>query len=199
MSENTPKYLDVVANAFSATQAWKTTSILLGCVVAFLSYSIVSQARNTPVVLVPYDLASAGTNVKVTTNGEIKGTSFEYLANLAMSDLSLILNYTPGNVLTQHQRFINRLTDSLAGTQGVDLLAQAKAQKEKGVTQSFFVSTIQLSPDSTKVEVVGNLIRWQGGKEVVNTPVTYVLTYQVFKNYMHISDLRQKTEVVKNG
>lgn len=197
MSDKNPRYLDVVANAFSAMQAWRTASFLMAGVIAFLVFSLVYQARNTPVVLVPYDLASSSKQVKVATNGEIRGTSFEYMANAGLSDLSLILNFTPDNVVSQHQRFLNRVTEDLYGEQREQLLAQADEYKRRSLTQSFFPESIKVSGDSTKVEVSGSQIRWMGGKETLRSRVTYVLSYKVFKGYMHVSDLRQKSEVQK--
>lgn len=195
MTEKSSKYLDVVANAFSAMQAWRTAALLLSAVIAFLVYALVYQARNTPVVLVPFELATSNKSMKVAVNGEIKGTSFEYMANTAMSDLSLILNFTPDNVISQHQRFLNRVTEELYGQQRENLLAQADEYKRRAMTQSFYPSGVQVSSDSTRVEVSGTQIRWMGGKETLRSKVTYVLTYQVYKGYAHVSDLRQKSDV----
>ncbi len=197
MTDKNPRYLDVVANAFSAMQAWRTAAFLMAGVIAFLVYSLIYQARNTPVVLVPYDLATSGKQVKVAQNGEIKGTSFEYMANTGLSDLSLILNFTPENVISQHQRFLNRVTEDLYGDQREALMVQADEYKRRALTQSFFPEGVKVSSDSTKVEVSGTQIRWLGGKETLRQRVIYVLTYRVFKGYMHVADLRQKSEVEK--
>lgn len=195
MSEksNAP-YLDVVANAFKTAQAWKMTTLVLAGLVVFLVFALISQGRNTPVVLVPYDLASSAGRVTVNTNGEIRGTSSEYMANTALSDLSLILNFTPDNVVTQHQRFLNRLTETLYGSQREALLAQADELKRKAITQSFFPDEVRVMPDGSKIEVSGTQIRYQGGKETLRSKVTYFISYKVFKGYMHVSDVRQKTD-----
>ncbi|KWU17815.1 TraE/TraK family type IV conjugative transfer system protein [Burkholderia cenocepacia] len=187
-------YLDAVANAFKAVQAWKTATLFLGGVVLVLVFALIYQARNTPVVLVPFDLASSGKSMTVTTNGEIRGTSFEYMANTAMSDASLILNFIPDDVVTQTTRFLNRLTEDLYGQQRETLLAQAEDFKKRGVTQSFYPSEVRVSSDGTRVEIDGTQIRWVGGKETLRTHVTYVITYKVFKGYLHVADLRQKTD-----
>ncbi len=197
MSEKNSRYLDVVANAFSAMQAWRMASFLMAGVIAFLVYALVYQARNTPVVLVPFELAAQGKQARVATNGEIRGTSFEYMANMALSDLTLILNFTPDNVVSQHQRFLNRVTEDLYGAQRETLLAQADEFKRRNLTQSFYPDDLKVSADSSKVEVSGTQIRWMGGKETLRSRVTYILTYKVFKGYMHVSDLRQKSDVTK--
>jgi len=100
-------------------------------------------------------------------------------------------------VVSQHQRFLNRVTEDLYGEQREQLLAQADEYKRRSLTQSFFPESVKVSGDSTKVEVSGSQIRWMGGKETLRSRVTYVLSYKVFKGYMHVSDLRQKSEVQK--
>ncbi|MNR71644.1 TraE protein [compost metagenome] len=187
-------YLDVIANAFKTAQAWRTASMFLGAIALMLAAALIYQQRNTPVVLVPYDLASSGKQMTVTTNGEIRGTSYEYMANTALSDASLILNFIPDNVVTQTTRFLNRLTDDLYGQQREPLLAQADDFKRRGVTQSFYPADIRVSPDGKRVEIDGTQLRWVGGKETLRTKLTYVITYKVFKGYLHVADLRQQTD-----
>jgi type IV conjugative transfer system protein TraE len=196
MAEQTPHYLGATANAARTTQAWKYASFVLGAVVVLLAHALISQARNAPVVLVPFELATSTGKMNVSVNGEMRGTSSEYLANLGLSDLTLILNFIPDNVISQHQRFLNRLTDELFGQQRENLLAQAEDYKNRSITQSFYTSGIKVSADSTKVEISGTQVRWVGGKDI-RTNVTYVLTYKSFKGFMHVSDLRQETDVKK--
>ena len=188
------QYLDVVANAFSATQAWRFTSFTLAAVVAVLLYSVIYQSRNTPVVLVPFDLATQGKSMSVSVNGELRGTSAEYMANTALSDLTLILNFTPDNVVTQHKRFLNRVTDELHGQQREAMLAQAEDFKSQAASQSFYPTSTKVNPATNQVEIAGTQIRWVGSRESVRSFVTYVVTYSVFKGYLHVSDLRQKEQ-----
>ncbi len=194
MSSKSPQYLEVVANAFKTAQAWRMATFVLSGVVAVLAFSLVSQARNTPVVLVPYDLAANGKNMTVTTNGEIRGTSVEYMANIGLADLALILNFTPDNVISQTQRFLNRTTEALYGNQREALLAQAAEFKSRNISQSFYPADVKLSADGSRVEIVGTQIRWMGGKETLRSKVTYILSYKVFKGCLHVADLRQKTD-----
>lgn len=191
----TEKFIDLSSNAFKAVQAWKFATFSLAIVVSVLSASMVYQSRNLPVVLVPHDLASSDKKMSVPLNGQLRGTSHEYLANAALSDLSLILNFTPDNVLHQHQRFMNRLTESLYGQQRENLLAQAEEFRRRAVTQSFYPQDVKVSSDFTKVEVTGTQLRWVGGKESVRSAVTYYVTYSMFKGFLHVSDLRQKTDL----
>lgn len=189
-----PPYLDVIANAFKTAQAWKTATFVVSALAGVLAWSLVYQTRNTPVVLVPYDMAANSSRMTVAGNGEIRGTSFEYMANVALADLSLILNFTPDNVFSQHKRFLNRMTEDLYGQQSAAMLGEAEDLKRKALTQSFFPGEVRLLPDGTRVEVDGTQIRFQGGKETVRSNVTYIVSYKVFKGYMHVADLRQKTD-----
>lgn len=188
-----PQYLDVVANAFKTAQAWKAACFFLGAVSLLLAYALVSSARNTPVVLVPYELATSGERMKVTTNGEIKGTSSEYLANVALGDLSLILNYTPDNVITQHKRFLNRVTDELYAQQRETLLGLAAELKKQGITQSFYPSEVRVTPEGTRVLIVGTQVRYMAGKEMQRVQLRYQISYTVYKGFMHVADLHQET------
>lgn len=199
MSEKNTPYLDVIANAFSAVKAWRAAAFTLAAVVAFLAWALMYQARNNPVVLVPFELATAGKNMKVAVNGELRGTNQEYMANTAMSDLTLILNFTPDNVVSQHQRFLNRVTEDLFATQRDNLLGQADEYKRRVMTQSFYPDSVKVSTDSTRVEISGTQIRWMSGKETLRSRVTYVLTYKISQGYLHVADLRQKTEGNKDG
>lgn len=193
MSDNKAPYLDVLANAFKTVNAWRNATFFLGAVVVILAYALVYSARNTPVVLVPYDLATSSERVTVTTNGEIRGTSNEYVANVALGDLSLILNYTPENVVTQHKRFLNRLTEDLYAEQKENLLGLADDLKRKDITQSFFPSEVKVSPEGNKVVVSGTQVRFLAGKELQRVKLTYVIAYKVYKGFMHVADLHQET------
>lgn len=184
-------YFDTIANAFSEAKAWRLASMALGASVVFLTGALIFTTQNAPTVLVPFDFATNNMRVKVTTNGEIRGTSNEYLVNLALSDISLISNFTPDTVQTQYERFLNRTTESLFANQGATLRAEAKSLKLDVTTQAFFPNErTKVAEDGTKVEVSGTLIRWIADREILRQSVTYVVTYSVFKGFFHISDIR---------
>jgi len=190
-------YLDTLSNAFNAVKAWRVATFALTGVVAILAYALIYQARNTPVLVIPHNFATEGGRMQVAVNGELRGTSAEYMANLALSDLGLILNFTPDNVISQHQRFLNRVTEDLYGTQRESLLAQADEYKRRAMTQSFFPEDVKVSSKADKVEVTGTQIRWLGGKELLRNRVTYVVSYKIYKGYAHVVDLRQKSQIEK--
>lgn len=188
------KHIDLASNAFRAVQAWKFATFALAAVTAVLATALVYQARNLPMVLVPHDLATFDKSMKVPLNGQLRGTSHEYLSNVALGDLSLILNFTPDDVVMQHRRFLNRLTEELHGQQREVLLAQAEDFRKRAVTQSFFPLNVKVSSDFKRVEISGTQLRWVGGKESVRAAVKYTITYRMFKGYLHVADLRQETD-----
>jgi hypothetical protein len=189
-------YLDTIANAFNEAKAWRTTTLVLGAAVVFLTGALIFTAQNAPTVLVPHDFATNNARTKVATNGDFRGTSQEYLVNLALSDISLVTNFTPGTVATQYERFLNRTTESLYANQGSSLRDEAKSLAREGATQAFFPNErTRVSASGDKVEVSGTLIRWQGDKEVIRTQTTYVVSYAVFNKFYHIKSLLNQQDV----
>lgn len=185
-------FLSSINRAFSEVRAWKTATLILGVVSVLLAWQLVRAVANQPVVLVPHNMATDSGRVSVATNGEIRGTSAEYLANIALSDLALITNFTPDNVLTTYKRFLNRLTDPVFASQESKLLAQAADYKQRGVTQSFFPQGVKTTPNGKEMEVSGTLVQSIAGKETNRTKITYSVSYEVFQGYLHVSALRQK-------
>lgn len=187
-----PKYLDSVSAAFSEAKAWRAATFIVGAVALVLAFQLVNQARKRPVLLVPYHSASDMGKVEVTTSGELRGTSSEYIANLAIADLSLILVFTPDNAVTMTKRFLNRVTEDLYRQEESRLLAQAADNKSRGVTQSYFPTKVSVSTDRERAEVTGKLVTSIGGKETQSVTITYVLTYDASPGYPHVSSITQK-------
>lgn len=190
-------YLNSINRAFSEVRAWKATTLVVSVLCAFLAWTTVQLARNQTVVLVPHNLATDTGRMAVASNGEIRGTSSEYLANTALSDLALITNFTPDNVLTTYKRFLNRLTEPLFASQEGRLLAQAAEYKSRGVSQSFFPVEVKTTPDGRQMEVTGTLVQSISGKEINRLKMTYVISYQSYKGFLHVSDVRPKESVAK--
>lgn len=192
MSQQNQPYLDLVANAFRAKEAWRMATFVVSAVAIMLAFALVQNTKNTPVVLVPQDFSSESGRMTVTTNGSIKGSSAEYVANVALGDLSLILNYTPDNVINQHRRFLNRVTEALYAQQKDALVASADVLRKDGITQSFNPTDVRVSVNGDQVTVTGTQIRYRAGTELQRATVTYIISYKVYKGFLHVSDLRQK-------
>jgi hypothetical protein len=191
MPEKKTRYTDSIANAFSEVRAWRTSALLLGALVIALVGLNIYQSANKPMVLVPYEFAANKTPVTVETTGEIAGTSEEYITNLALADLALVMNFTPDTVRTAHLRFLNRLTPDLSATQKSELSSQAERYRAESRSQSFYPSDTKLVAKN-KVEVTGTVVQWTGDKEVLRAKTTYVVTYVIKQGYFHVADLRQK-------
>lgn len=180
--------LDISANAFSEIKAWKTITIILTALCVSLGFALISASKSTRVIIMPYSVATSTGHVTVDLQltGEIRDTPQEYIANLAIADLGLILNYTPENVETQFRRFLNRLTTPTYGKQSSALLAEAATVKMKDFSQYFAPSSsssnekalvVSYQNNSISVRVTGQLIRMMAGKEVARNTVVYTLTY----------------------
>lgn len=190
-------YTDLIANAFQTVRAWQAATFVVGAVAVALAAGLVYMSQNAPTVLVPFDFAANNGRVKVSTNGEIRGTSNEYLVNTALSDISLITNFTPDTVLTQYERFLNRTTDALYGSQNATLRGEALDLRADATTQAFFPNEkTRVLSSGNQVEVSGTLVRWIADREIVRQPMTYIVTYSAFKGYFHVADLRS-TESIK--
>jgi type IV conjugative transfer system protein TraE len=184
------KYTDAVANAFSEAKAWRAASVLLGLVVGILSIALVMQSRATPLTLVPYDFATSKGNITVQPTKDFSESSPDYLAQLALGDLALVLNWTPENVELQHQRFLNRMTPELYAEQNVAMMTQAVEFKSNSTTQSFYPTTTKVGNKGSQVVVEGTLVRWTGEKESVRVHVTYTITYAKTRGFAHVASLK---------
>lgn len=181
-------YLTVVANAFASMASWRTAFFVSSILALGMGAGLLYQSNKVHTILLPYDVATASGNIKLDlAASNFADTNPEYVVNLALGDVGLLLNWTPESVLVQHQRFLNRITPALYAEQNVQLLQQAETFRVDGVTQSFF-------PDQTKlaegrVRVTGTLVRWVGEKETLRMRVAYVVSYSKFKGFMHVSAL----------
>lgn len=184
-------YLDAVANAFNEAKAWKTATIAMGIVSVVLSFGLLYKSANQPVVLVPHNFAAEKGRVQVDPAKPLD-SSAEYLQTIAISDLALILNWTPENVLTQYQRFLNRASDELYARENIRLSAEAQEHKDNGITQSFFPNTVRLDLSNKKVIAEGFLIRWVGDKESIRIKASFILTYKTARGLLYVADLELK-------
>ena len=188
MSKQT--YLDNMANAFKEVRAWKSACLALGAVCCVLGFGLIYEERNAPMILVPYDLATASGNLKINPNGKAGEVSPDYLATIALADLATVLDWTPETVEMQTQRFLNRLTPSLYGDQNVDLMAKAGEFKSNSTTESFYPSGTRVDASQNQVIVDGTLVRWEGEKQALNKKLTYRISYDTYKGYLHVSRLK---------
>lgn len=183
-------YLDAVANAFHEAKAWKYACFVLTGVCAALTIGLVYEAGNTPTVLVPADFANSSGPIKIVAKNGSSKTDGEYLSQLAMGDLATVLNWTPLTVLTQHQRFLNRMTPELYAAQNIKMMNEADGYKSSSVTESFYPTESKVDVLHNQANVSGTLVRWTGEKETLRVNATYQITYAKYKGFLHVSGLQ---------
>lgn len=183
-----PKYLDILANAFSEARAWRLTTFAVTGLCAMLAITLVWQAQSTPMILVPAGFAETQGKVSVHPK-DFTSTSPDYLAQTALGDLALVLTWQPSNVALQYQRFLNRTTSELYASQNVDLLAEAQKYRSLGASQSFYPERVRVDLKMARVVVDGYLVRWEGDKEVLRTQSRFTVTYVNQKGFIHVADL----------
>lgn len=183
-------YPDAVSNAFSAMMSWRTSFFVAAGLAAIFAIGLLYQANKAHVVLMPYaEALQHGGNVKLDIAASNYGTANpEYVSAIAISDISVLLNWTPESVVVQHQRFLNRLTPSLYAEQNIQLLQQAEEFRVDGVTQSFFPLETKVA-ENGKVRISGTLVRWTGEKETLRIKAAYTITYSKTKGYIHVDAL----------
>ena len=187
-----PRYTDILANAFAEVRAWKLTTLVLGALCTILTIALSYQASTTPVVLVPYGAATEHERLKVAPGGEFADTSPDYLAQVALGDLALILNWQPDNIEVQYQRFLNRSTSELYARENVRLIDEAKQHRAAGDSQSFYPETTQVDLKGGRVLVDGYLVRWTGDKEALRVQQRVTVSYRIQKGFLHVSNVETK-------
>lgn len=184
--------LNSISTAFKAVQAWKFATAVVSVMCGVLVYGIVQQANDKPVVLLPYEAAiSVNDKMVIPTNGSFKNMDANYLSNIAASDISLLLNYIPENVIQQRKRFLARLTPQSAALYREDLDKEAQALYKEGKSQSFSPVKIEVLPNSGQIKLTGKLVRVLGGQVVLDTSITYLISYKSTQGYLHVSEVKK--------
>ena len=187
-----PSFTELLSNAFGEIRAWKLTSLILACLCAFLTISVIYEANSRTTVLVPANVAMLQGPVKVSPSGAFGNTSPAYLSQIALGDLALILDWQPSNVELQYQRFLNRCTPSLYARENVRLLAKAQKHQASGESQGFFPDITQVNLKTGQVLVDGYLVRWSGSKQLVRVRQRFIVTYRMQDGYLHVANVQTK-------
>lgn len=183
-----PKYPDSLINAFHEIHAWRLACVALAALGAFLASALVWESHNATVVLVPAGFAESQGKITVEPNSHA-GVSPDYLSQVALGDLSLILDWQPLNVAKQYQRFLNRTTTELYARENVRLLAEADQHQKDSESQSFYPADVQVNVKQAQAIITGTLVRWVGDKEVTRTQIKYAVTYSSQKGFLHVANV----------
>jgi hypothetical protein len=187
-----PSFTELMSNAFAEIRAWKLTSLVLASLCAVLAICVIYEANSRTTVLIPANVAVLDGPVKVSPSGAFGNTSPNYLSQIALGDLSLILDWQPSNVQLQYERFLNRCTPSLYARENVRLLAKAAKHQAGGESQSFYPDITQVNLKTGQVIVDGYLVRWTGGKQLVKVRQRFIVTYRMQDGYLHVADIQTK-------
>jgi len=171
MKLKTP-FTNVFANAFSTVQAWRTVALVLAVAFLYSVAQLVSLAKHQNVLLVPPGLAASKKAVMVNLGDPF---SPDYVSGVAEGDAHFLLDWTPENVEQQYGVFASRLSPDAYAAKQPALMAEAKQNKQDGVTQSFHRT--RTSVKGGTVTLSGILVRNAGGKEVFRGPAAYFFEY----------------------
>lgn len=180
-----PKYVELLAEAFSEKKAWRNGFFVMFLMALGLAFALVYQSTHMPHTLIPYSFALQKGPVKVQP-GVLQDST--YLAGLARDDITLALNWTSDNVGVQYGRFLNRMTPQMYSAMVVKLTEEAKAYAIGSHTQAFFPKTTQIvTAEANSVRITGVLVRWEGEKEVYRQTVIYKLGYSDDSGMLNIN------------
>ncbi|QHS09082.1 TraE/TraK family type IV conjugative transfer system protein [Sinimarinibacterium sp. NLF-5-8] len=185
MTTKTTNYAGMVHNSAKAIQAWKFATLALMVSVILLSFIALKTSNVQRTVLVPYSIATANESVRVSGSPETDG---EYLTHLARADISMMLTWQPGNISTQMDGFLGRLSPSAYAQYNLDLRATVKEYASMNVSEVFHLNKVTYT-HPYRVSLSGRLMRWTGDKLTVDTQATYTLTYTMYSGIYAINDV----------
>lgn len=171
---NPKRYSDGLAVERAKAGVWRLAFFSILIVVMGLAITLIYQQVHRPTILIPHQVASASGPIKVEPG---TGESADYLGNLAVADLELLLNWDGNNIEQRFNRFLNRSSKALRQKSEVKLVEEAKDHKRNGETQVFYPNKIRLVGKNV-VEVFGLLVTFVGEKSVVKNDVTYLVAYE---------------------
>jgi len=176
MSEgpNPKRYSDGLGIERAKAGVWRTAFMLQLVLVLGLAITLIYQQVHQTTLLIPHQVASASGPIKVEPS---TGENADYLGNLAVADLELLLNWDVGNIEQRYSRFLNRSSKALRQKSEVKLLDDAKLHKKNGENQVFYPNKVRLVGKNV-VEVFGLLVTFVGEKAVVKNDITYLVAYE---------------------
>lgn len=188
------KYGSKIANLSLELNAWRMTSLILMASSFILAYSLMQVSSHTTTIIIPHQVLAAGKQFKIKDNGF---EDPEYLGNLALADIQLLLNWTSENVQKQYGMFLNRATTELYGKENVRLLNEAKENSSNAVTQAFYPLSIKQNNNASAkyagvAAVSGILVRYEGEKQVLRTKVSYILRYKDVAGLLKVDSVEFK-------
>lgn len=168
------RYSDGLGVERAKAGVWRLAFFSVLILVMGLAITLIYQQVHRPTILIPHQVASATGPMKVEPG---TGDSADYLANLAVADLELLLNWDMTNIEQRYSRFLNRSSKALRQKSEVKLFTEAKEHKKNGENQVFYPNKVRLV-GSNVVEIYGLLVTFVGEKSVVRNDITYLVAYE---------------------
>jgi len=183
-------YPDVLANMFQSAKAWRSVALLMIVVFLLQTVMLLHIASQRTVLLVPQALAAGKAGISLNLGEPFNP---DYMTAVAKGDAYSLLSWTPDNVEDQYGLFLARLTAASYDTKREALLAESKAHKDDGLTQSFYIARSFVT--GADVTLHGVLVRSMGGKEVFRGPAAYTFSYENVGNGMvNITGVHQPSD-----
>lgn len=184
------RYLNVLKNQYLVSRAWMLATLVLIIISVILAIALSKLAGNMPVRLVTYDYATSNGYITVTSDGLADAN--EYLLSIAAADVTNYTTWSSRNVVSQHSRFINRLSPALYNKIGKSILDAATNKKTTQEAQTFFIEETKLNPAKNTVQIVGLLRMYQGIEVSKSTKMVYELEYNNRNQIPKITSFRAK-------
>lgn len=181
--EKPPKYTDLTYGLRMKANAWMFAAFLMGGVAVMLGFAYIGAANSIPVRLIPYNFALGDTEAVVGPEAE---ETNHYLAHVAIADVNLHSNWTPTSVQRQYQRFLRRLTPAYYAEMQVELFADGERLSRQPETQALFIKQNPVVINGTKVELFGEIKRWQGRTEVLDVRYKFTMEYEFVRGVPYL-------------
>lgn len=188
------RFLSALRNEARDKRAWFAITTFLSAINIFLIFELVSVSGRVNNVLIPSGLIRGRVPVQMTAAKNAHNA--QYLTTLAISDMSLLADWTPNTVKYQMARFIARLAPTYLGSQETVLLHAATRDSGKSFSQTFFVDGTVARGNT--VSLTGELERWKHGAPQSSADMKWVLRYQWVDDIPYI-DKVSESEVKSHG
>lgn len=101
-----------------------------------------------------------------------------YLQQMALSLIALRLNVTPETVNASHEQLLTYVRPAAQNDLKIKLAEDAKRIKDNNVNSAFYMTSVQVYPAISRVEVRGQLKTWIGDSKPYLDMKHYVLTFE---------------------
>jgi conjugal transfer pilus assembly protein TraE len=148
----------------------KQRNLLLMLVTVLLLTNFVqvvfSVFRNERVIVVPPD-------IKQEVWLEKHKVSASYLEEMAFMFANLILESSPTSAAYKRDIILRHADSASYGALKIRLIEDEQRLKKEHVTTSFQANSIKVNPDTLRVELTGDLLRFVGDKRISQSRDTY--------------------------